>query len=68
MKSFFELKKQDKTNENNNTSSDIPNIKPKSTWEPRKNHRTIHTFIESLNKHVDELFKHKQTLPRKNIS
>ena len=28
LKSFFELKKQDKPNENNNMSSDILNIKP----------------------------------------
>ena len=34
LKSFFELKKQDKPNKNNNTSSDIPNIKAKSIWEP----------------------------------
>ena len=26
LKSFFELKKEDKPNKNNNTSSDIPNI------------------------------------------
>ena len=48
LKSFFELKKQDKRNENNNTSSGISNIKPKSTREPPKNHRTNKTFIEAL--------------------
>ena len=36
LKSFFELKKQDKPNKNNNKFSDIPNIKPKSTWNPKK--------------------------------
>ena len=44
------------------TPSDIPNIKPKSTWEPKKNHHTINSFIEALNNDVDEIFKHKQTL------
>ena len=69
LKSFFELKKQNKPNKNNSASSDIPNMKPKSTWEPQKNHNTIiNTFIEALNNDVDEFFKHKQTLPRKNIS
>ena len=62
LKSFFELKKQDKPNKNNNTSSAIPNIKAKSTWEPPKNCHTINTFIEAPNNDVDELFKHKQTL------
>ena len=28
----------------------------------------MNTFIEALNNDVDELFKHKQTLPRNNIS
>ena len=54
LKSFFELKKQDKPNENNNTSSDIPHIKPKSTSEPLENHHTINTSIEALNNDVDE--------------
>ena len=57
-----------KKNENNSAPLNIPNIKPKSIWEPQKNHRTINTFIEALNSDVDELFKHKQTLPRTNIS
>ena len=50
------------------TPSDIPNTKPKSTWEPKKKHHTINSFIEALNNDVDEIFKHKQTLPRNNIS
>ena len=49
-------------------SSDIPNIKPKSTLERPQKYHTINTFIEALNNDVDELFKHKQTLPRNNIS
>ena len=55
------MKIQDKPNKNNNTSSDIPNIKSRSTWEPPKNHHTINTLIEPLNNDVDEPFKHKQT-------
>ena len=55
------MKIQDKPNKKNNTSSDIPNIKSKSTWEPPKNHHTINTLIEPLNNHVDEPSKHKQT-------
>ena len=49
-------------------SSDIPNIKPKSTWEPKNSHCTINTFIQALNNDLDELFKHKQTLPCNNVS
>ena len=67
-KIFLELKNQHKPNENNSKSSDIPNIKPKPTWEPPKNYHTINTFIEALNNDVDELFEHRQTLPRNNIS
>ena len=62
------MKKQDKPDENNNTSSDIPNIKPKSTWEPPENHHTINTFMQTLSNDVDEIFKHKRTLLRNNIS
>ena len=36
LKSFFWLENQDKPNENNSITSDIPNIKPKSTWGPKK--------------------------------
>ena len=35
------------------TPSDIPNIKPKSTWEPQENHHTINTFMEALNNDVN---------------
>ena len=49
-KKQFKLKKP---NENNNTSSDITKSKPKLTWELVKNHHTISTFIEALNKDVD---------------
>ena len=45
LKSFFELKNQNKLNKNNSVSSDIPNIKPKSTQEPLKSHQTINAFI-----------------------
>ena len=68
LESFFELKIQDKPNEKNSTSLHISNIKPKSTWEPPKNHRIINTFIVALNNDVNELFKHKQTLIRNNMS
>ena len=54
LKGFFELKKQDKPNENNNMSSDIPYIKLKSTSKPPKNHHNINTSIEALNNDVDE--------------
>ena len=67
LKSFFELKNQSKLNANS-VSSGIPNIKPKSTWEPPKNHHIINRFIEALNNDLDELFKHKQTLLHNNIA
>ena len=62
------MKNQNKFNKNNNASSDIPNIKSKSTWKLPKNYHTINTFIEALNNDVDELLKQKQTLPSNNIS
>ena len=62
------MKNQSKFNKNNNSSSDIPNIKSKSTWKLPKNYHTINTFVETRNNDIDELLKQKQTLPRNNIS
>ena len=56
-KKFFELKNQSKFNKNNNLSSDIPNIKSKSTWKLPKNYHTINTFVETRNNDIDELLK-----------
>ena len=78
-KSFFELKKQDKPNENNSTSSDIPISNLNQLNQPgtppfppprppsKKKSYTINTFIALLDNDVDELFKLKQTFPRSNI-
>ena len=62
------MKNPNKLNENNSASSDIPNIKTKSTWEHPKNHHTINKFIEAFNNDLDKLFKHKQTLSHNNVS
>ena len=62
------MKNQNKFNKNNNASSDILNIKSKSTWKLPKNYHTINTFVEARNNDVDKLLKQKQTLPGNNIS
>ena len=62
------MKNKEKPNKNNSATSDISNIKPKSTLESIRSHNTINTFKEALNNNVDEFFKHKQTLPCNNIS
>ena len=59
---------QNKPNENNSTSSDIPKIKPKENWVPQKNRYTINTFTEAVNNDVEKLFKHKLNLSRNNLS
>ena len=41
LKGFFELKNQEKSKENNSTSTDNPIIKPKSTWEHSNPHLQI---------------------------
>ena len=48
--------------------SDIPNIKGKSNWETQKDHDTINSFIEAVNKHTEDILEHKQALPQNNIS
>ena len=62
------MKNQNKPNENNSTTSDIPKIKPKETWVPQKNRYTINTFTEAVNNNVEKLFKHKLNLSRNNLS
>ena len=48
--------------------SDIPNIKEKSNWETQKDHDTINSFIEAVDKHREDILEHKQALPQNNIS
>ena len=48
--------------------SDIPNIKGKSNWETQKDHDTINSFIEAVDKHREDILEHKQALPQNNIS
>ena len=43
-----------------------PNIKCKTIWEPKKNHHTVETFIEAVNKDIAERFSHKKKLPNNN--
>ena len=57
----FELKEGNKTDKNNNTTSDIPNIKPKSKLERQINHHAIKTFIAVVN-NIKEILEYKQTL------
>ena len=65
-KAFFELKEGNKINKNNNTSPDIPNIKPKSQLGPQKNHHIGNTFTKAFNNIIGEILEPKQTLPGNN--
>ena len=48
--------------------SDILTIKGKSNWETQKDHDTINSFIEAVDKHREDILEHKQALPQNNIS
>ena len=45
-----------------------PNIKSKTSWEPQKDHYTIETFIEKVNKNIMEIFSDKSKLPKNNLT
>ena len=45
-----------------------PNIKSKTSWEPQKDHHTIETFIEKVNKNIMEIFSDKSKLPKNNLT
>ena len=45
-----------------------PNIKSKTNWEPKKNHHTVETFIEAVNKVTVEIFSDKKKLPKNNLT
>ena len=45
-----------------------PNIKSKTSWEPQKDHYTIETFIEKVNKNIMEIFSDKSKLPKSNLT
>lgn len=53
LKSFFWLENQDKPNENNSTSSDIPNSKPKSISEKAGVKNFLKNFFHFFNKMSD---------------
>ena len=44
-----------------------PNIKSKTNWEPKKNHHTVETFIEAVNKDIVERFSDTKKLPKNNL-
>ena len=48
--------------------SDILNIKGKSNWKTQKDHDTIKSFIEAVDRHTEDILEHKQALPQNNIS
>ena len=68
LKASFERKVGNNTNKNNNTMWDILTIKGKSNWEIQKDHDTINSFIEVVDKHTGDILEHKQALPQNNIS
>ena len=45
-----------------------PNIKSKTNWEPKKNHHTVETFIETVNKDIVERFSDTKKLPKNNLT
>ena len=42
--------------------------KVKTNWEPKKNHQTVETFIEAVNKDVVERFSDRNKLPKNNLT
>ena len=68
IKLFYGPQEENKTDKNNNSTSDIPNTKPKSNLEPQKNRHTINTFIEAVDNDIEKILENKQILPRSNIS
>ena len=45
-----------------------PNIKSKTNWEPKKNYRTVETFIEAVKKDIVERFSDKKKLPKSDLT
>ena len=45
-----------------------PNIKSKTNWESKKNHHTVETFIEAVNKDIVERFSDTKKLPKNNLT
>ena len=45
-----------------------PIIKSKTNWEPKKNHHTVETFIEAVNKDIVERFSDTKKLPKNNLT
>ena len=44
-----------------------PNIKSKTNWEPKKNHHTVETFIEAVNKDIVKRSSDTKKLPKNNL-
>ena len=52
LRGFFHNKKVQK--QATEIANKEPNIKCKTNWEPKKNHHTVETFIEAVNKDIVE--------------
>ena len=45
-----------------------PNIKSKTNWELKKNHQTVETFNEAVNKDIVERFSDTKKLPKDDLT
>ena len=54
LKTFFHSKMEQK--QETELANKEPSIKSKTNWEPKNNHHTVETFIETVNKDVVERF------------
>ena len=66
LKAFFRNKSVQK--QETELANKEPNIKSKTNWEPKKNHHTVETFIEAVNKDIVERFSDTKKLPKNNLT
>ena len=66
LKTFFYNKNVQK--QETELANKEPVIKSKTNWEPKKNHHTVETFIEAVNKDIVKRFSDTKKLPKNNLT
>ena len=66
LKAFFHNKNVQK--QETELANKEPNIKSRTNWEPKKNHRNVKTFIEEVNKNIVERFSDKKKLHKNSLT
>ena len=65
LKAFFQNTKEKNETEQNQAKL---KIKTKSSWEPKKNHHTIESFIEAVDNDINNIIQEKKKLPKSNLT